>query len=564
MPSKTASPPSPPPDLSSKERLLAVLERANQIASKTGLNELLNQMLDLILEVSGANAGTLYLLDEETNELVFEVVKGDDEARALVGKRISTNQGVIGATIRSLKPILVDDLTQDPRWLPLASKGKKNHLKNALSIPLLLEDKPIGAVQIFNFSHYELELIQLLGNRMASEVDKAMLLHASQTRSDRLQALVEIIGHIGSTLDRDQILRLIVNYARQLLDVEACSLFLVDDETQDIVLHISSNLLQAQVRVPSGKGIIGHVVRTGETVIVTDVETDQRHYGLIDLEASFKTHSIMAVPLRARTIALGRERGATEERIIGGLEAINKQTGAFTKEDAQLLETLARQAATVGQIAQAYAEVNELFFDVIQALSAAIDAKDPYTQGHSQRVSDFSVEIAKQLRLSPEVVHHIRIGAILHDVGKIGVPDSVLNKPGRLTTLEYDLIKEHPQIGERIMGHIKMLQNELPALTEHHERLNGSGYPRGLKLEQISLMGRIVAVADVFDALTSDRTYRDALVAEEAFQVLHEGMGTQFEPLCVQALIRAYNKGKIHTQKEREQGSPPPAPPTVS
>ncbi|MFQ5615433.1 MAG: GAF domain-containing protein [Anaerolineales bacterium] len=537
-----------------RDKLLAILNKANLIASNIVLDELLDQLLDLIIEVSDAGAGTVYLLDHETNELIFKVVKGDEESRKLIGKRISIDEGVAGATVREGRPIILDDITKDPRWLENPVELQGRGLRYALSIPLLLDSRAVGVVQIFNCAHYELELIQLLSNRMASEINKAFLIETGQKRRERLQALIEIIRHIGSTLDQDQILRLIVSHVPKLLDAEASTLFLLDDDSGNLHVHFSTQIQEnvaRQVQVPSGTGIIGHVVETGETVIVTDTESDPRHYKAIDEISEFETRSILAVPLRTHTINLGGERNAVQEKIIGGLEALNKKNGAFTRGDIELLETLARQAATVLRIAKIYAETNELFFNVIKALTEAIDAKDPYTRGHSQRVADFSVAIARRLELSPDFIHHIRIGGILHDVGKIGIADSLLNKPGRLTQDEYKKIKEHPAIGQNIMAHIRMLSSELPALSEHHERLDGSGYPCGLSTNEISLMGRIVAVADVFDAMTSDRPYRPAIPVPEVFQHLCEGMGIKFAPDCVNALIAAYEKGEIQTQKER-------------
>jgi HD-GYP domain-containing protein (c-di-GMP phosphodiesterase class II)/putative methionine-R-sulfoxide reductase with GAF domain len=536
----------PKRDSFTKADLLKVMEKANVIASKSSLETLLNQMLDLILEVSGTKTGTLYLLDKARNELVFQVVKGDKKSQALTGRRIGIDQGIVGAAVQTLQPILVLDAQNDPRWY---RKITFPNLQNVLSIPLLLADEPIGVVQIFNFTKLELELVQLLGNRMASEVRNARLLQASQTRNQRLQALIEIIEKIGSTLDPNEILRIIVQYGQDLLDAEVCALFLVDEDDDSLNLLMSSSpeYESMLVKMRTNQHIIKRVVEQGKTITKNKIA--------VPATDSFIANSILAVPLRVRTISLGQERGETEERIIGTLEAINNRDGQFTPEDEILLETLARQAATVRQVAQSFANLNELFLDVIQSLTAAIDAKDPYTRGHSQRVSEFSVAIAKQLHLSPEAVHHIRIGAILHDVGKIGVPDGILKKPGRLTDDEFSQIKKHPEMGVKIMENIGMLSKELPALAEHHERLDGSGYPAGLSGDQISIMGRIVAVADVFDAITSDRTYRDALTVEEAFLLLYEGMGVHFDPLCVQALVRAHRTGMIKTQKELETTS---------
>ncbi len=533
------------------ENVLAFLERADAIASSTELDELLEQMLALMVEIAGGASGTLYLV--EGQQLVFRVVHGNPASQYLVGLRLPISIGVAGATISEARPIWVKDVNLDPRWDATIGEISNLAVRSMLSLPLQLSQQVVGVIQIFNPHRSEPRLLQLLGNRMASEVEKSRLLQKAKQRESRLSALVEIIGHIGSTLDRTQLLNMIMEYARSLLGAEASSLFLIEPASGDLILHVSTGHLNEKmqaIRLPKGKGIAGYVAGTGETVLVADVSTDSRHYANVDQKSGFATHSILAVPLTARAITLGRDRDDSVEHTIGCIEALNKIEGTFDGDDVLLLTTLARQAATVLEIATLYADVNELFFDVIQALTAAIDAKDPYTEGHSQRVSEFSVAIAEEMKLAAEFVHHLRIGAILHDVGKIGVSDGVLKKPGRLTEEEYREMKLHPSIGERILGHIRMLQQEMPVIIEHHERLDGSGYPFNLPAEKISISGRIVAVADAFDAMTSDRPYRAGLPIEEAFRRLRVGAGTEFDSQCVEALAAAYQQGKIHSQKE--------------
>ena len=541
----------------SSKYLIPILERANEIASTSQLDDLLDRMMDLVIETCRGNAGTLYLLDHQANELVFKVVKGDENSQLLVGKRINVSQGIVGATLRNRKPLWVPDITQDARWYrELSGPDLKNQPRSVLSFPLLLHNEPIGVVQVFNPASPELQLAQLLGNRMASEIDKAMLLAASRQRSERLQALVEIIGHVGSSLSQDDILQMIIDFACQLLNAEAGSLFLVDEETGDLVLHVANNLQERNllgVRVPAGKGIIGYVVHSGETLLVADTSQDERHYSQVDQASGFETRSILAVPLKVRTLILGGERGVTQEHIIGGLEALNKLEGTFDQEDARMLETFANQAATVLEIARLYTNTSDLLIGVVQALTTAIDAKDPYTEGHSQRVSDYSVAIARELSIPAETLNHLRIAGLLHDVGKIGVPDGVLQKPGRLNEKEMAEMRKHPLIGEKIMKPVRNLQREMPAITEHHERVDGTGYPKGMSGDDISLIGRIVAVADVFDALSSDRPYRKGQSAEQVFQHLLAGVGTHFDANCVNALIGAYQRGLVQTQSEREQ-----------
>ncbi|MFC1997580.1 HD domain-containing phosphohydrolase, partial [Chloroflexota bacterium] len=387
-------------------------------------------------------------------------------------------------------------------------------------------------------------------------IEKAVLLQTSNQHGKRLEALVGIIKEMSRTLDRDLLLNHIIQAARELLNSEISFLFLLDEESSDLVLSIDSNIQEFRLqnaRIPAGQGIIGHVVASGEPLLVNDTKADKRHHPYVDRIQDLEIKSILAVPLRTSTVALGRGRGTMEPKIIGGIEAINKIDGNFNQEDIQILTTLADQAATVLWFAGLYADANELFIDTIKAITAAIDAKDPTTRGHSQRVSDFSRVIAQELGLPPEIIHHIRVGGLLHDVGKIGVPDVILSKPGILTKDEFDHMKNHTSIGANIMKQVRMLQNELPALAEHHERMDGTGYPNGLVDEQISLAGRIVAVADVFDALTSDRPYREALSVEDALDILNNSRDTHLDSEIVDTLIRAYLDGKIKIQKERDQ-----------
>jgi putative nucleotidyltransferase with HDIG domain len=169
-------------------------------------------------------------------------------------------------------------------------------------------------------------------------------------------------------------------------------------------------------------------------------------------------------------------------------------------------------------------------FEFVETMAQALEARDPYTAGHSNRVRDYALAIARAMRLPPEEIELIRVGAQLHDIGKIGVPDAVLQKPGYLTTEEYELIKLHPQIGKRILERVGLFEKYLPVVALHHEDYDGGGYPYGLKGLDVPLAVRIVHVADVYDALTSNRAYRDAMPLQTAQEIIEISAGTQFDP----------------------------------
>ncbi|HEX3031783.1 MAG TPA: HD-GYP domain-containing protein [Bacillota bacterium] len=188
-----------------------------------------------------------------------------------------------------------------------------------------------------------------------------------------------------------------------------------------------------------------------------------------------------------------------------------------------------------------YTDMREMFLNTMKALSLSIDAKDNYTSGHSVRVAEFSVAIAKQLKLSDANVENLRYVALLHDIGKISVPEHVLNKPGRLTEEEFDRVKEHTVVGANIVREVEHLGNAYLAIRHHHERYDGKGYPDGLSGEDIPIEARIIAVADTFDAMTSDRVYRKGLSHEVALKELRQVAGTQLDARVVEGFLAAYS-----------------------
>ena len=214
-------------------------------------------------------------------------------------------------------------------------------------------------------------------------------------------------------------------------------------------------------------------------------------------------------------------------------------------------------------------ENRQLFIGTVKALAAAIDGKDPYTRGHSERVSRFSMAIGQRLGLPDDEIEKIRISALLHDVGKIAIDDKILKKPAALTDEEYEIMKGHPQKGFKIMSQIPAMKEFLPGMYMHHEMVNGMGYPRGLKGDEIPLMGKIVAVADTFDAMTTDRPYQKAMKFEDALSRIESFVGTRYDPAVVAALSEACREGQIRPgvvklRKPQQQNKPPSDNPQIT
>ena len=238
-----------------------------------------------------------------------------------------------------------------------------------------------------------------------------------------------------------------------------------------------------------------------------------------------------------------------------------------TAEIADLSENFNRMSESIRDafenLKRAARENHELFINSIRALAAAIDAKDPYTRGHSERVARYASQVAREMELPAQEIRRVRLSALLHDVGKIGIDDRILRKPSALTEEEFEIMKSHPTKGAAIMEAIPELRDVIPGMKHHHERWEGGGYPDGLKGEDIPLQARIVSVADTFDAMTTTRPYQRAMDIRFVFQRLRDLAGNRFDPTVVDALIRSYEKGELVPIARDEVPVEPPAEPPV-
>ena len=532
--------------IDSRSMLFEVFERANKIARSATLEELLDHMLNLMIEVSDAESAIFFIFDRKTNELVISSVVGDVDSVGLIGLRLNKNVGILGDAIAGSQPVIIGDLPDDPRWLRVIYPIQAARLKNVITFPLALEGNPVGVIQIFNYLQVDFDLLRAIGERLVVEIDRLLTVSRVVSSNQRLQSLIDILGQIAGTLDREQLLQMVTEQASKVVDSEQSSVFLVNAHTNDLNYKVSykSPVSEAEIEQDSDRSKIFNNI---SQICVLGRETPGRIRSIrsqVPGQFNFISRSAITVPLQSGPISLATSRG---ERISphGGLMVLNKNNGNFTDEDASLLGILANQASTFLEVADLYEQSKDLFLGLIEALAAAIDAKDTYTNGHSARVSEYSVAIAEVLGLDGDTVWDVQIGSLLHDVGKIGIPDNILKKPGSLTEAEYEQMKQHPSVGKNIIGQVSMLKDVLPAISEHHERLDGSGYPLALAGDQVSQLGRIVAVADVFDAMASERPYRPAIPVGTVLSYLNENAGVLFDSDCVRALFKALESGML-------------------
>ncbi len=358
-----------------------------------------------------------------------------------------------------------------------------------------------------------------------------------EEKTERLSLLSHLGQILNSTLDHQEVRRRAMEAATQLMKAEVGSLLLIDEEKDQLYFEVALGEKEETIKkitLNLGEGIAGWVAQKGEPLIVNAPEKDPRFFKGVDDQTAFKTRNLVCVPVKIKG------------RTIGVLEAINKKNGEdFDEEDLALFVSLSDQVAIALDNARLYQELEEMFFQTAESLADAIEKRDPYTGGHTQRVTRYSLIIARHLQLKPMEMKWLKIAAVLHDIGKIGIDDQILRKPDRLAPEEYNMIKRHADMGAEIIEHIKPLKHIVPGIKYHHEQLDGTGYPEGLKGEKIPILAKIVAVADTYDAMTTDRPYRRGLSKEVAIKELKRCTGTQFDAEVVHAFIRAYEAGEI-------------------
>ena len=349
----------------------------------------------------------------------------------------------------------------------------------------------------------------------------------------RFKKLLEIGQTFQSEMELDNLLILIVDRTSDSIGADRCSVFIYNPEKGILWTRVAQK--EKQIVVPRGHGIVGWVLDNKEPLLIADAYQDPRFDSSVDLKTGYRTQSIAALPLLDR-------RG----KPLGVFEAVNKTDGtAFDARDLDFLRNVAVQIAAAIENAMLYTQLLETFESFLDVMAFSIDAKHPVARGHSRRVAMYSKGIAMEMELSQESVDKVYWAALLHDYGKISVPDAILQKAGKLTDDEFEQIKRHALMTYRILSriHFAAFLRDIPLIaSEHHERWDGRGYPFGKKDEQIPLGARIIATADVFDALTSFREYHSPMTFAEARDEIIKGRGVMFDPRVVDAFVQYYDK----------------------
>lgn len=505
--------------------------------------------LDCVLQNVTGEIGEL--LQSDDVQVYFARENGDGaELHAALAWRAPSQEApwaraVADWVVRNGQALLIPDLSRDIRFSALAQGAR-----TLLAVPMTIRERVIGVIEVTHaepnaFANNDPRLLTTLAGPIAAAIERARLLDETATRLAEISAMFEFSNGLRTAASEGDLVELVVRDAVTILQGVGGSLQLATpgkDVLQVVAVH---NMKHRGALFPRRLGGLSwDVYQTGESTAIADVRNEPR---LRNREIFERMHGGIVVPLRTPSGVLGT--------LFVGFAAVGEPSQAklriattIANLAAQALQRLRLNEQTEDQaqsLAGALDDLETSYQATLLALSAALDARDRETEGHSQRVTKWANAIGQQLQLSPEELTDLERGALLHDVGKIGISDNILLKAGPLTPEERELMNQHPKMGYEMLKGIPFLKNALAVVLHHQEMYDGSGYPAGLRGEQIPLGARIFAVADTYDAMTSMRPYRKALSHQQALREIVRCRGTQFDPRVVDAFVALFeNKHK--------------------
>ncbi|NIA09526.1 MAG: GAF domain-containing protein, partial [Nitrospiraceae bacterium] len=522
------------------ETLLVLSTALRNVHTPDDLLSTLLKQLRSAFAVDGAQA---ILLDRRKEH--FTVAMADGILEVNVGQTMGVDEGIRGAVLRTRRPYVTPDYATDPRRI--MGLIHDEIVGPAVSVPLQSEEELLGVLMIARqrnphaqlFTQDDVRLLGIIGEVAASTLRRMRLYNDAQYRLKQVQALRAIDMAITASLDPRVTLRVLLDEVTTQLNVDAASVLLLNPYTQELTYSAGRGFRSSSVkrtRVRLGEGYAGQAALERQVLVVENTEEAGDFVrGRLLQEEGFLAYS--AAPM------------VSKGRVLGVLEIFHRTPMSVRGgEWMEFLEALAGQAAIAidnsrlfYDLEMANTRLRQAYDATIEGWSRALDLRDHETENHTQRVTELTLKLARAAGMSEEEQMHVRRGALLHDIGKMGVPDYILLKPGGLTEEEREIMKQHPVFAHKLLSPIEYLRPALDIPYCHHERWDGSGYPRGLKGEEIPLAARLFAVADVWDALTSDRPYREAWSEAKALEYIRSQSGRYFDPKAVDLFLKVMN-----------------------
>ncbi|MDA8158898.1 MAG: HD domain-containing protein [Deltaproteobacteria bacterium] len=402
--------------------------------------------------------------------------------------------------------------------------GETYSESEADSFPLNIKGEQAGYVK---GSKKAQAIVSIIAYMLAAEYDKRDLIDEVSNRYKEINLFYDFTEKILDCNNLNDIVLMTLSLIKNFIKTDTVSIMLRNEETSwiDVITayDYGEKTVKKSIAAYNGESIAEYVMMSGNAEIINDLSLD----GWTAPDGG-KSGSMMCSPLKVR------------DKVIGAICIATEKIAEFTSSDLKLFATLSHNVAVFVENVSLYKDLKEVFLSTVYTLAETIEMRDNYTGNHTKRVMEYSYAIGDALGMKNDELEILRLSAILHDIGKIGIRDSVLLKPSKLTDEEFALMKKHPVLGEEILKKIKGLEYVVPGVKHHHERHDGKGYPDGLKGDEIELNAKIISVADTFDAMTSDRPYRKGMDSKAALDELVRCSGTQFDEKIVNAFIKAY------------------------
>jgi PAS domain S-box-containing protein len=513
----------------------AIITVSNALRQATTRPQIFSVILDQLVDLFDADGAVLMLSDPQTEGFINGMGRGE-VGRKIIGVNIPPGKGVCNWVITNKKPYLNNRIDQDPLFHRPDLLGDSHCLAAA---PLIAQEQAIGALWIarqVDFVEQDLRLLIAIADIAANAIHRVTLYEQTEQQLHRLIALHQIDLAISTNFDLNITLNVILSNVKDELEVDAVSILLLNTVTYELdyaagIGFRKNNIERSHVRI--GSGCAGRAAQECRTVSCLDIGQNNITFVRSSLLAGEDFVSHYATPL------------VVKGQVKGVLEFFHRKTMKPEHTWFSYFETLATQAAIAIENASLFenmqrsnTELTLAYNATIEGWSRALDLRDKETEGHTQRVTEMTLLLADKMGMSAAEKLDLRRGALLHDIGKMGVPDEILHKPGPLSDDEWEVMRKHPLYAYRMLSPIAYLKRALEIPYCHHEKWDGSGYPRGLKGEEIPLAGRLFAVVDVWDALTSDRPYRSAWSKKDAVEYIREQAGKHFDPQVVELFLQ--------------------------
>ena len=525
------------------KRIFSLYQASNILMTIKNTPEMIRQVLTAMVDTAGYQQANFFLFDEKQDKLyLLDAVGFSNETLTTFRENLVFDRGqaagLVGMVAKNCETINIPDTSKDARWISLDQS-----IQSALFVPIQFERHLIGVLSLFSvtshaFNEEDERNIITLANSLAIALENKTNQEQVQNQLQRLSALHNIDVAISCSMDLRAMLNILLSHVMAQLKVDASDVVLFNWHTRSYEFMTGSGFNTRTIEnIGPGRNVAEKAILERRTIHIERLTDQPVPASFISLWEKENFVDYWGVPLIAKGV------------VKGVIEVYHREPFNPDADWVNYLETLAGQAAIAIDNAEMFEGLQRSNYELrlaydatIEGWSHALDLRDKETEGHAKRVTEMTLKLAASMGINNAELVHIRRGALLHDIGKVGVPDNILLKPGSLTEEEWEIMRMHPQYAYDMLASVTYLQKALDIPYCHHEKWDGSGYPRGLNGEQIPLAARIFAVVDVWDALSSDRPYRKAWQPEDVLGYIQDQAGKHFNPDVVELFFKLLNQ----------------------